>query len=76
VFEDWLFHNILPGIAYGLLFIGGILLMRQTTVALFMVATMAIILLLVGIHNAWDTVTFIVVGDAKPTATPSPAKAE
>lgn len=76
VFEDWLFHNILPGIAYTLLFLGGILLMRQTTVALFMVATMAIILLLVGIHNAWDTVTFIVVGDAKPPTAPSRAEAE
>ena len=30
------------------------------TPALFMIATMAMLLLLVGIHNAWDTVTFIV----------------
>ncbi len=29
--------------------------------ALVMIATMAMLLLLVGIHNAWDTVTFIVV---------------
>jgi hypothetical protein len=66
VLEDWVFHNILPGIAYGLLFGGGILMMSRTTMALFMIATMTVILLLVGIHNAWDTVMFIVVGDGKP----------
>ena len=39
--------------------------MSSTTIALFMIATMAVILPLVGIHNSWDTVTFIVVGDIK-----------
>src|SRR6476469_8358240 len=61
VLEDWAFHSILPGIAYGLLFASGFLMISHTTAALFMVAGMAVILLLVGIHNAWDTVTFIVV---------------
>ncbi len=74
VFEDWMFHNILPGIAYALLFAGGLLLMKSTTIALFMIATMAVILLLVGIHNAWDTVTFIVIGDMQSSST-SPPKA-
>jgi hypothetical protein len=69
VMEDWIFHNILPGIAYALLFGGSILMMSWTTVALFMIGTMAVILLLVGIHNAWDTVTFIVVGDQKKNET-------
>jgi uncharacterized membrane protein len=65
VLEDWIFHNILPGVGYALLFGGAILMMSRTTIALFMIATMAVILLLVGIHNAWDTVTFIVVGERK-----------
>ncbi len=72
VLEDWIFHNILPGIAYCLLFAGGILMTSRTTAALFMIAAMAVLLLLVGIHNAWDTVTFIVVGDMK-SATKKPA---
>ena len=60
VFEDWLFHIILPFVAYLLLFIAAILLARSTTVALFFIAAMNLLRLLVGIHNAWDTVTFIV----------------
>lgn len=68
VMEDWVFHCILPGFAYALLLIGAILMTSQTTVALFMIGTMAVIMLLVGIHNAWDTVTFIVTVDAAGTA--------
>lgn len=63
VMEDWVFHSILPAIAYGLLLVGGVLMVSNPTLALFMIATMAVMLLLVGIHNAWDTVTFIVVKD-------------
>ncbi len=68
VLEDWVFHGILPAIAYGLLFAGGLLLRSQTTLALFSIATMTVIMLLVGIHNAWDTVTFLVVLDTKTKA--------
>lgn len=60
VFEDWLFHIILPSVAYLMLFIAAILLAHSTTVALFFIAAMTLLLLVVGIHNAWDTVTFIV----------------
>ncbi len=61
VFEDWLWHSILPFIAYLLLFIGAVILYHHTTVALYLTAAMTLLLLLVGIHNAWDTVTFIVI---------------
>jgi hypothetical protein len=60
VFEDWLWHNVLPFVAYALLLGGAIAMPRHTSAALFMVSAMAMLLLLVGIHNAWDTVTFIV----------------
>ena len=40
--------------------IGAIVLLSNTTVALFMLGTMALLLLFSGIHNAWDTVTFLV----------------
>jgi hypothetical protein len=66
VLEDWVFHSILPGVAYALLFAGGLLMISRTTAALFMIATMAVLLLVVGIHNAWDTVTFIVVAGTTP----------
>jgi hypothetical protein len=61
VFEDWVFHTILPFVSYSLLFVGGLLLSLSTNPALFMIATTSLMLLFVGIHNAWDTVTFIVI---------------
>jgi hypothetical protein len=61
VFEDWLFHTILPLAAYAVLFIASLLLTLHVTGAMFVIAGMALLLLLVGIHNAWDTVTYIAV---------------
>ena len=61
VFEDWLWHSVLPFVSYALLLAGSITMSRDIGPALFMIASMAMLLLLVGIHNAWDTVTYIVV---------------
>jgi hypothetical protein len=60
VWEDWLWHVILPGIIYGLIAIAALLLGSATQFALFGIAGAALGLLLVGIHNAWDTVIYIV----------------
>lgn len=57
---DWLWYTVLPGAAYLLLLAAGILLPAATTWALGGVATASLALLLIGIHNAWDTVTHIV----------------
>lgn len=61
VFEDWLFHTILPLVAYAALFVAALFVPAHTTGAMFVIAGMALLLLLVGIHNAWDTVTYIAV---------------
>ena len=60
VWEDWLWHIVLPEVAYAAVTIGGLLLPTRTTAALFAIASAALGLLLVAIHNAWDTVTYIV----------------
>ena len=60
VLEDWIFHCVLPFLSYLILFSAAFTVIRYTATALFMVAAMTVILLFVGIHNAWDTVTFIV----------------
>ncbi len=60
VLEDWLFHVILPCAAYAVLIASacvGFLLERP---ALFGVAAVTLLLLFIGIHNAWDTVTYYV----------------
>lgn len=60
VFEDWLWHVILPFSAYGLLLISSFIMGPDARDALFLIAALTLILLFVGIHNAWDTVTYIV----------------
>jgi hypothetical protein len=60
VLEDWIFHNVLPFLAYALVAVGGGLTRTPTSPTLFAVAAGATLLLFVGIHNAWDTVIFIV----------------
>ena len=60
VTEDWLFHAVLPAAAYLLLAIGGVDLARDPDRALFATGTAAMLLLFVGIHNAWDAVTYLV----------------
>ena len=62
VFEDWLFHVLLPLAAYATLagataFAAG---SDNARTALFTVGAAALLLLYVGIHNAWDTVTHLV----------------
>jgi hypothetical protein len=59
VFEDWLWHSILPFIAYGAMIVASLLLRNDPEKALFLVGGGSLLLLFVGIHNAWDTVTFI-----------------
>lgn len=59
VFEDWLFHAVLPVIAYGTLFIIGIVVQARPLSALYVIAASALLLLFVGIHNAWDAAIFM-----------------
>ena len=59
VFEDWLFHTALPFLAYATLLSAALTVVHHTDDALFGVASASILLLFVGIHNAWDSVTFI-----------------
>lgn len=58
VFEDWLFHSIIPLTAYAILAISAYELLYHTHEALFGVGVSTLLLLFVGIHNAWDTVTY------------------
>jgi hypothetical protein len=61
VFEDWLFHVLLPAASYGLLTATAFVARWHVEVSLFGVATAVLALLFIGIHNAWDTVTYLVI---------------
>jgi hypothetical protein len=60
VFEDWLFHVLLPFAAYATLAGSAFAARPYGLPALFAVGAAALLLLFVGIHNAWDTVTHLV----------------
>jgi hypothetical protein len=70
VTEDRLWYGVIPFIAYALL-IGAAVLMRvRPQTALFTTAGATLLLLCIGIRNAWDTITYIAI-DMRP---PSPPK--
>jgi hypothetical protein len=60
VLEDWVWHAALPFIAYLVLLIGALILAHHETLAMFTTGGAALLLLFIGIHNAWDSVTYIV----------------
>jgi hypothetical protein len=57
-FEDWLFHFLLPFGAYAALAATAFEVRSRAHTAMFVVAAAALLLLFVGIHNAWDAVTY------------------
>ena len=59
VFEDWLWHAILPLLAYGSLLVAGICTYAHPAASLYPIAGAALLLLYIGIHNAWDTAVYI-----------------
>jgi len=60
VFEDWVFHAALPLVAYASILAAALGLARATIPCLFAIGAAAALLLFIGIHNAWDTVTYVV----------------
>ena len=58
VFEDWLFHVLLPFAAYATLAISACSGRWNVSVSLFAVGAGALLLLFIGIHNAWDGVMY------------------
>jgi hypothetical protein len=65
VLEDWIWHATLPMLAYTALIIAGIELPRVPGEAMFFVGGAALLLVFVGIHNAWDTVTYVALDRAR-----------
>jgi predicted small integral membrane protein len=58
VFEDWLFHALLPFAAYVGLAGSACVAQSHTRPALFVIGAATLLLLFVGIHNSWDAVTY------------------
>lgn len=76
VMEDWIWHMVLPLIAYGIIVAAAFALRRYVVMSLFAVAGAALILLCVGIHNAWDSVTYIAVYGREASSPAAEPRAE
>ena len=57
-FEDWLFHALLPLVAYAMLAVAAFAAPSHTREALFAVGGAALVLLFASIHNAWDSISY------------------
>jgi len=62
--EDWVWFSILPLVAYAIILAGAIYFAFAPAQALFVIALGAALLIMIGIHNAWDIVTYIALGNA------------
>jgi hypothetical protein len=56
--EDWLFYALLPFAAYVTLAVSAFAARSHAHEALFAVGAAVLLLLMIGIHNAWDAVTY------------------
>jgi hypothetical protein len=63
--EDWVWHSLLPLIAYVCLLGSAAVVWASTEAALYSVAAGALLLLYIGIHNAWDAATWMAVHNRK-----------
>jgi hypothetical protein len=61
VLEDWAFHAVLPCIAYAGLTVSALCMPHHAGGALFGFGGVCLLLLSVGIHNAWDNVIYLVI---------------
>jgi len=61
VWEDWVFYAVVPSALYVVLALTAVFLRAATQTDMFVVGGVTLGLLLLGIRNAWDTVTHIVI---------------
>jgi len=78
VASDWIWHTVLPNFAYAAVLLAAMALSKSEELALFVIGGSALLLLFIGIHNSWDTVTYIVLTnrerqrrEAEPVAAPT-----
>ena len=61
VLEDWIWHAALPMLAYASLVHAGWAIAHRSPDTLYVAGAATLLLVFVGIHNAWDTVMYVTV---------------
>ncbi len=65
-FEDWCWFLLLPFATYAAILAGALALPAMPRIAPFAFAAGVVAMIFIGIHNAWDVVTYITVKDEQP----------
>lgn len=78
--SDWVWYFAIPAICYAALAGAGVYLGTHPPTCLFVIGGVALALVFIGIHNAWDTVTYIGIDSQRtksattiPATDPSPS---
>jgi uncharacterized membrane protein YdcZ (DUF606 family) len=58
---DWMWYTGLPLLGYLTLAVSSKTLINHSRTSLFVIATVSLLLLFIGIHNSWDSVTYITI---------------
>jgi hypothetical protein len=66
VLEDWLWHTVFPLVSYTSLIVAALLLPLYPVPTLFVIAGATVLFLFIGIHNAWDNITYTVIELSQP----------
>jgi hypothetical protein len=66
VLEDWSWHVAFPLVSYVAFVVAAVLLPGNPSAILFLVGAATVLLLFIGIHNAWDNIAYIVVDQIRP----------
>jgi hypothetical protein len=67
--EDWFWYALLPCSVYAALALAAVFFRTTTQLAEFVIGAATLGLLFIGIHNAWDSVTHILVASSHDDAT-------
>lgn len=57
--SDWIWYIALPPFAYIVLLAAAVVLRIHAGVGLYLIGAIDLMLLFIGMHNAWDTATFV-----------------
>ncbi len=66
---DWLWYTTFPLVSYATLIIAGFVLRGSPVPALFIMGGVTVLLLFIGIRNAWDSITFLAIERSQPEKT-------
>jgi hypothetical protein len=70
--EDWVWNVILPTLVYGSLLAMAVLVWHRPAQTLYGVALLSLLLLFIGIRNAWDIAVWMSMNRPPPAGGPTP----